>query len=204
MIKAFRAVFVAVPVLIVAGCASLNPAAVANLAGFNPLEADPAVIAVAAVVSKPLRLRDGDAVLRVKLDVDDPEWRIDESISLEIVDQPSGGAVPFDQASERVQIARIAENDQKRLAAAQAKARAYKAAGLPKGKGSLSVGLSGGCVDGVVDNGRLTSRMFMKTRREGSFFPLTRTIDLRKIGGGVDFSNLPDCAAPKGPRLGSE
>ena len=93
-------------------CASLTPAAALRLAGFDPLEADPAAIAVAVRTSDRLRLRNGDVTMRVGFESKDKSLEFDEHFELQIVGgdvgTPPGGAL---SSGEHVQIAQVAVAD---------------------------------------------------------------------------------------------
>ena len=171
-------------------CASLTPAAALRLAGFDPLEADPAAIAVAVRTSDRLRLRNGDVTMRVGFESKDKSLEFDEHFELQIVGgdvgTPPGGAL---SSGEHVQIAQVAVADRARLAATQAKARAARG----KGNGSLEVAVNGGCRTGEIDPASLSFSTYMRTAVEGEFFQLTRDMSLARAFGADAIAGIPPC-----------
>lgn len=188
-----RSIAVLAGLTTLSACASLNPMALGKLASIDPLEAAPGDLSVAAVMPVPLNLRSGDVVLTIAMEAPAPYGPVKEVLPLEIV---SGGDAPGVSASpsfERIQIARVALADVARLAAAQAKARAFKATGRKDGHGSISVEIKGGCRDGAVNPGKLTAELYLRTKPDEKFFALTRSIDLRKLLGEEAIARLPAC-----------
>lgn len=177
-------------------CASLSPTALTKLAGLDPLEISPEQVSVAAVMPVPLRLRSGDVTLRLKVDAPEPSDRIDETLFLEVVSGDDAPGVSVSPPFERVQVARIAEADRVRLAAAQAKARALRATGNARGTGSLSVMVGGGCRDGVIGSGALKAQIYMRSKAEDGYFRLS-SIDLRKLIPENALAMLPSCEGAK-------
>ena len=66
------------------GCMAANPRTLYELSRFDPLNADPADIAVAVKTDRKLHLRQGDVVLRMALDSDDKSRAFDERFVLAI------------------------------------------------------------------------------------------------------------------------
>ena len=131
-------------------CASLSPMSLTKLVGLNPLDIAPEQMSVAAVMPVPLRLRTGDVVLHFAMDAPAPYGPVNETLPLEIVAGDNAPGVSASPSFERIQVARVAQADVARLAAAQAKARAFQATGRKDGHGSISVTISGGCRDGAI------------------------------------------------------
>ncbi len=175
------------------GCASVNPVALARLASFDPLSADPAAISVAVVAPKSIRLRDGDATLKLALDAANPKWRFDETIELEVAVLAGAEGIAHDPARETLTMARIGEADLARMRAAQQKALAHKATGEGKGKGSISVGVGGGCTIAPLPEGPLAVSIYMRTDPAGDYFQLVGGQDLRKLAGGKLVDNIKPC-----------
>ncbi len=178
----------------ISACASVNPVGLAKLAALDPLSADPAQISVAARLPEALKLRTGDLVMIVKTNgVEGPE-AIDETFSLAVTEAVAGDAgviVPTD--GERLQTARVAPDDMERLRATQAKARAMKAAGKHKGKGSLTVSAKGGCKTSELGDGALKMNLYMKTETSGEWFPIVSALDLRRALGEEMLAKIPPC-----------
>jgi hypothetical protein len=178
-------------------CASLNPMALTKLAGLDPLGIAPEQMSVAAVMPVPLRLRTGDVVLHFVMDAPAPYGPIDEKLPLEIVASDNAPGVSASPSFERIQVARVAEPDRARLAAAQAKARAFKATGRKDGKGSISVTITGGCRDGAVNPGALTAEIYMRSKVDETYFRVS-SVDLRKLLPEDVLAKLPLCEDAKG------
>lgn len=178
-----------------AACASLSPGAVASLAGFDPFSADPAALAVAVRTTQALRLRTGDVSLRIALATDDPAEAFDETLRLSIVDDPDASGITVEPGRrETVHVATVAPEDRPRLAAIQARARAYEAAGKPKGRGTVAISVSGGCRTGEIDAGEARLSTYLRTAAGQPFFALTREQPLASALAGVPLERLPPCA----------
>ncbi|MBE1204706.1 hypothetical protein [Aminobacter carboxidus] len=182
--------------LALSACGSLNPMALTKLAGLSPLEIAPEQISVAAVMPIPLRLRTGDVVLHFVMDAPAPYGPIDEKLPLEIVAGENAPGVSASPSFERIQVARVAAADRARLAAAQAKARAFKATGRKDGKGSISVTIAGGCRDGAVNPGALSAEIYMRSKIEEQYFRLS-SVNLRKLLSEDALAKLPLCEDAK-------
>ncbi|MBB6465486.1 hypothetical protein HNQ96_001344 [Aminobacter lissarensis] len=183
--------------LALSACGSLNPMALTKLAGLSPLEIAPEQISVAAVMPIPLRLRTGDVVLHFVMDAPAPYGPIDEKLPLEIVAGDNAPGVSASPSFERIQVARVAAADRARLAAAQAKARAFKATGRKDGKGSISVTIAGGCRDGAVNPGALSAEIYMRSNLDEQYFQLS-SVNLRKLLPEDALARLPLCEDAKG------
>jgi hypothetical protein len=180
--------------LSVTACASVNPVGLAKLAALDPLSADPAQISVAARLPLALKLRTGDLIMVIKSDSTEAPDKIDETFFLEVADAAPGDAGPIaPEAGERLQTARVAAGDMARLQATQSKARALKAAGSSKGKGSLSVAAKGGCTITELGSGPLVMNLFMKTDPSEGFYPIVSNFDLRKQLGNELLAKLEPC-----------
>ena len=192
-IRFFKPIFSAALFSLTA-CASVNPVGLARLAALDPLSADPAQIAIAARLPLALKLRTGDLIMVIKTDAAEGPDKIEETFYLEVADAAAGDAgVIAPEAGERLQTARIAPADIAWLKAAQANARATKAAGGNKGKGSLSVAAKGGCKTAEPAQGPLIMNLFMKTDESAGFYPIVSSFDLRKQFGGDLLAKLEPC-----------
>jgi hypothetical protein len=179
----------AAAVLILSGCASLAPSAVGKLAGFDPLSADPASVAVAVRTDRRLWLRTGDVVLRIALEAEDGGTGFDESFELMV--SPDGGDAVAGLAAdddEHVLVARVAPADRARLAETQAKARAARG----KGRGTFEVAVKGGCRTGAIDPG-VAASTYLRTGADETFFALTRNVRLARAIGADAVAAIPDC-----------
>ncbi|MBN9232509.1 MULTISPECIES: hypothetical protein [Phyllobacteriaceae] len=193
MIKHVFRVSALVAALLAAGCASITPSALVRLATMDPLAADPAVLSVAAVMPAALKLRNADVVLDFSLEAPAPYGPVHEVVPLEIVDGDATPGVVASPTFEHIQQARIARADVERLSAGLAKARAFRATGRSDGKGSITVTIKGGCRAGAVGNGPLIAAIHMRSKPGEKFFPLTTSIDLRKLLGDAAIAMLPAC-----------
>lgn len=177
-----------------AGCASLSPGAAVNLAGFDPFSADPAALAIAVRSTEALRLRTGDVSLRIAMAPDDPDAAFEETLRLAIVNDATVSGIDVEpERRETVHVALVAPDDRARFAAIQARVRAYREAGKPNGRGTLSIRVSGGCRDGEIEAESARIATFMRTVEGRPFFPLTRDQPLATMLAGVPLERLPPC-----------
>jgi hypothetical protein len=175
-------------------CASVNPIGLAKLAAMDPLATDPAQLAVAARLPEALKLRTGDLVMTVKTEGTTGTDAIDEAFLLDVKEAKAGEAgVIVPQSGERLQTARVAAPDIDRLRAAQAKARAVKAAGGKKGKGSITINVRGGCRTAELPAGPLNLNIFMETGKDGSWFPVVSNLEVRKALGADVIGKIAAC-----------
>ncbi|MCX8567430.1 MULTISPECIES: hypothetical protein [Hyphomicrobiales] len=173
-------------------CASLSPMALTKLVGLNPLDIAPEQMSVAAVMPVPLKLRTGDVVLHFAMDAPAPYGPVNETLPLEIVAGDNAPGVSASPSFERIQVARIAQADVARLAAAQAKARAFQATGRKDGHGSISVTISGGCRDGAINPGALVAELYMRSKPDEDYFRMS-SVNLRKLLPADAIAKLPMC-----------
>jgi hypothetical protein len=175
-------------------CASVNPIGLAKLAAMDPLATDPAQLAVAARLPEALKLRTGDLVMIVKSEGATGPDAIDETFLLDVKEAKAGEAgVIVPQTGERLETARVAAPDIERLRAAQAKARAIKAAGGKRGKGSISINVRGGCKTGDLPAGPLNLNIFMESEKDGGWFPVVSNLELRKALGADVIAKIEAC-----------
>lgn len=179
-------------ILALAGCASLAPGAAGMLAGLDPLSADPAALSLAAVMPVPTRLRNGDVAMTVTVDAPAPLGRIEETYRFDVADGRGTGGVVVNAGTERAHALALSAESVGRLRALQAKVRAAKASGV-HGRGGFTVGISGGCLDGPLGDGPLIAQVFMRTETGGAYFPLLKSVDLRKLAGEEALARLPAC-----------
>lgn len=173
-------------------CASLSPMALTKLVGLNPLDIAPEQMSVAAVMPVPLKLRTGDVVLHFAMDAPAPYGPANETLPLEIVAGDNAPGVSASPSFERIQVARVAQADVARLAAAQAKARAFQATGRKDGHGSISVTISGGCRDGAINPGALVAELYMRSKPDEDYFRMS-SVNLRKLLPADAIAKLPMC-----------
>jgi hypothetical protein len=175
-------------------CASVNPMAMAKLAALDPLSADAAQISAAARLPDSLKLRNGDLVLRIKIDSKDSGMRLDERFLLDVRDGKPGDAGTISTLpGERLQLAKVAEADLPRLSAVQAKAKAHKAKAQHKGEGSLSISIEGGCKTAEPSTGALPISIYLSTEVESGYYPVISNMDLRKQFGNDLIAKIEPC-----------
>ncbi|MGB8818927.1 MAG: hypothetical protein WCC66_13500 [Rhizobiaceae bacterium] len=180
--------------LALSACASVNPVGLAKLAALDPLSADPQQITVAARLPQSLKLRTGDLMMVVKTIETEGADKIDETFFLAVSDASPGDAgviLPAD--GERLQTAKLAPQDLERLRTTQAKARASKAAGGGRGKGSLTVSAKGGCKTADFGDEPLKLNLYMQTETNGEWFPVVNALDLRRALGEELLAKIPAC-----------
>jgi hypothetical protein len=175
-------------------CASVNPMAMAKLVALDPLTADPAQISAAARLPQSLKLRNGDLVLRIKIDSKDSGIKLDETFALDVRDGKRGDAGTISaEPGERLQLAKVAQADLPRLGAVQAKAKAHKAKSQQNGEGSMSISIQGGCKTAEPDAGALPISIYLSTDAESGFYPVISEMDLRKQFGNDLIASIVPC-----------
>jgi hypothetical protein len=177
-----------------ASCASVNPVGLAKLAAMNPLTTEPSQLSVAARLPDSLKLRTGDLIMVIETEGAAGPDKIEETFLLEVKEAKAGDAgVIVPESGERLQTARVAIADLARLTAAQGKARALKAGGGTRGKGSISVAVQGGCKTGEPSAGPLMLNIFMETEKDGGWFPVVSDYDMRKSFGDDVIAKIVPC-----------
>ncbi|MEM7491396.1 MAG: hypothetical protein AAF390_19955 [Pseudomonadota bacterium] len=158
--------------LLLSACGAVTLPGLRAAGSLDPLGTPPEAIAVAISLPAELRLRDGDATVRLALEGDDGPL-VDETVPLALVDAPGpdGSAL-----GDRVVVARFGPAAAARFAAAQAEIRRLRAAGT-EGRGSLSVAVRGGCLTGPLGD-TLPVATWLRPAPDADFLPLTRRGDL--------------------------
>lgn len=161
---------------LLSGCASLSPRTLWALSQINPLNADPAAIAVAVGMQEQWQLRDGDGEMRLMFMLEGANSpAVNELFALQsrLTDD---GSTPPPLVGEAVYRVEIAAADHERLRLAQQRIRQFRADGL-KGEGSFSIQVKGGCYHGRMP-ATLLVRTFIQTDPEVGFLPLSSQLDL--------------------------
>lgn len=163
------------PAALLLGCASLNPAGLLALSGFNPLGANPSDYTVAVAVPEALSLRDGDAVMSVSHMPDDPNVQeVFEEFPLSLSADAIGPRPP--QEGEAIYVMKFTPAVAEDLRLVQHQIKESRQAGVT-GKGSISVRVSGGCLtDQTAETLPIT--LWLRTRPDGKFVPLIVGRDL--------------------------
>ena len=161
---------------LLSGCASLSPQTLWALSQFDPLNADPAAIAVAVGMQEQWQLRDGDAEMRFMFMLEGANSpAVNELFALHSA-VAADGTTPPPLVGEVVYRVQIAAADHERLRLAQQRVRQFKADGL-KGQGTLEIEVMGGCHHGPLP-ATLMVRTFIQTDPDVGFMPLSSQLDL--------------------------
>ncbi|OOG68278.1 hypothetical protein B0E45_18335 [Sinorhizobium sp. A49] len=181
---------------VLAACAALNVGSLEKLSGIDPLRSDPAELRVALLVPEALSLRRGDATLGIS-------WKADGSpldtrrFALQ-VQSGNAGAPDLTERMRNGQTLYVltpTSIDAERLRDMQEKIAATKG-GEAKGRGSLSVGFSGGCWTGAFPADRkLTVDAWIRTRSDERYFQILSGLDVMDLLHQSGVKALPACAA---------
>ncbi|MEM6481950.1 MAG: hypothetical protein AAF681_08905 [Pseudomonadota bacterium] len=158
-------------------CGAVTPAGFMAVSRLDPLTTPPGDIAFALEVPQTLRLTDKDAELRLRLidDQDTAEVWVDERVPLEI--RPASETELSGARTDRaLYVATVSERDAETLAAAQRQILDIRAQGQ-RGRGSLSIQVVGGCLQGESLDG-LPVSTWLQTDPSADFVPLTRERDV--------------------------
>ena len=169
---------VLVPLLaVLSGCLSVTPRGLVEMAGFDPLQMNPAELGAGLGVPSSIRLADGDAMIELAWQVQgEPGPRVNERFLLEISDSSELASTPMPARGERIYIGRLSGLDSVRMKDVQQRILRYRAEGL-EGRGSFSISLRGGCTSAPPLT-ELPFRTFVKTRSESSWVEMTRRTDI--------------------------
>lgn len=177
----------------VSACGHLTPAGLLTAARFDPLRTPPDRIVVALQVPMTVRLSDGDATIRIAFAEDDARL-VDVAVPLSI--RPGDGSAPSsDTTEETTYVARLEGPDAARFASAQRDILRYRALGS-EGKGSLSVTVTGGCLDGPALEAFPVST-WLSPGPDAAFVRLTRRADAFDFWP-EDLPRLKPCDDPEG------
>ncbi|NRP17635.1 hypothetical protein LPJGGPFB_00857 [Ensifer adhaerens] len=181
---------------VLAACAALNVGSFEKLSGIDPLRSDPAELRVALLVPEALSLRRGDATLGIS-------WKADGSPldTRRFALQVQSGNAGAPDLTERMRdgqtlyVLTLTPADEERLRDMQEKIAATKGTET-KGRGSLSVGFSGGCWTGAFPTDRkLTVDAWIRTRSDESYFQILSGLDVMDLLHQSGVKALPACAA---------
>ena len=107
---------------------------------------------------------------------------------------PAARGVPFDRETQRVTMARVPRADFERLSVAQKRGRAFRESGRKDGKGSLSIGVQGGCHAGPLPEGELPVSIYIRTEPRVDYLPVLSGVDLRQVEEGAVAARIRPCA----------
>ncbi|MEM8822143.1 MAG: hypothetical protein AAGF30_00895 [Pseudomonadota bacterium] len=153
------------------GCTAVTMPGLRAASGLDPLTTPPEAIAVAVSLPNQMRLRDGDAVMRIALDGPNGPL-VSETVPLTLVETPG----PSGTASgDRVFVTGIEPAEAARFAAAQAEIRRLRATGID-GRGSLGVAITGGCLTAPLGD-TLPVATWLRPGPDADFVLLTHRSD---------------------------
>lgn len=169
-------IFMCLTAAALAGCSSVSPAGLIAAARLDPLETPPGDIAVAVSVPDALRLRDGDAVMYLGFVPDDPAAvaPVAATVPLSVSE---GRAGPREaQSDERIYVFGFSSQTAAQLEDVQTRIKTLQAEGV-QGKGTLSIGVEGGCLTGDLGDVLLVGT-WLRTGSEAKFVTLTNATNL--------------------------
>ncbi len=186
--------------LALAGCSSISPAGMIAASRLDPLETPPSDLAVAVSVPRQMRLRDGDATMYLAFE---PE---DSSISPVAATAPlsvttNGDGPPSPRPEMLTYTFSFGPEAAAQLAATQTQIKNLRAQGV-EGKGTLSIGVEGGCLTGDLDDHLLVAT-WLRTSPNADFVQMTRETDLLDVLSDEDrvelLANLEACRGTSFP-----
>jgi hypothetical protein len=146
------------------------------MAGFNPLQMNPAELGAGLGVPQSIRLADGDAMIAMTWQVrGEAAPRVNERFLLQISDSSEIVGMPPPLRGERIYVGRLSSLDSVRMRDVQERILRHKSEGLV-GQGSFSINLRGGCTTAPPLT-ELPFRTFVKTGSDSSWIETTRRSD---------------------------
>ena len=177
--------------LLDAACSSLVPSTTARLAQLSPLEAGPAAIALALILTPGLAVPEGGAnmVVEAHRKATGETLRGDYTLASAPGDPAPFAAPPGGSAT----LYHLAGKDILPLRELQAKVAAWKEAEPEATNGSLNMGLTG-CTIGDGPSDDATGSVFIRTEAGGPFLPLIREASIRALIGPALFAAIAPCS----------
>lgn len=168
--------YLTLAVLGVAGCVSLNPVTMMRLATMNPIEADPAVIAVQLTLPEGVGVAEGTAAMTISANFAGTEEELEQRFELEITGD----------------VWRIAQADQDALRALQRRVIVAEEADPDGTTGSFSVGFEPCAIgEGPTDDARIS--MAVQLDAGGGFLPLVNRARVADMYDAADIDALEPC-----------
>lgn len=179
---------------LLSGCASLSPRTLWALSQFDPLNADPAAIAVAVGMQEQWQLSDGAVEMRLMFIFEGANSPVVDELFVLHSRPADDDTTPLPLVGEVVYRVEIAGADYERLRLAQKRIRQFRADDL-KGEGSLTIQVMGGCYH-EPKPATLLVRTFIQTDPEVGFLPLGNQLDLLTELEQTDLDELNTRIAP--------
>lgn len=177
--------YLTLAVLGAAGCVSLNPMAMVRLATMNPIEADPAVIAVQLTLPEGVGVAEGTAAMTISANFAGTEEWLEQRFELENTGD----------------VWRIAQTDQDALRALQRRVIVAEAADPDAVNGSFSVGFQPCAMgNGPEEDARVS--MAVQLDEGGGFLPLVNRARVAEMYDAADIDALGSCDRQEPSRSG--
>lgn len=195
-VKAFSHAVFGLSLLALSACQGLPTSPMARLG--NPTDLDPAEVKFAVRGPSVLQVRDSDFKLTVRFEHPSLAQPIEKSYSLE-----QDTATPLPQAvetglkpEEHAEVFGFGPATIKALRQLKQEMQQRRTESEP-GKGSIAVGIGGGCKTGPLPKGPLYISVYAQTHQDQGFFEMIPQMDLRQLmqANGVKDDAIPDCKA---------
>jgi len=164
---------------LLSACGSVTPAGLMAAARLDPLETPPAALAVAVSVPQGVRLQDGDAVLRLAFQPEDPAQAEAVGIEVPLSVRADPSAPEATVSDDLVYVLQLNARDAARMADAQRQIIALRAAEVA-GQGSLGIEVTGGCLISTMPD-TFPVATWLRPKPAGDWVPLTRRRDLLNV-----------------------
>ncbi|MEO0917319.1 MAG: hypothetical protein AAFY31_10120 [Pseudomonadota bacterium] len=163
------------------GCASLDPGTARQLAGLDPLTADPQDFVVSVDLPNGIGLQPGSVVLSLQArsaasGQTGGEWSLDRVNTVD-------GLVSY----------RVAPGDLPDLQAVQSMAAKWEAEDPDGTDGSLSLSVGPCRLPNVTLDKDLSVSAFLTLETDGPMLPVLRDVSVRRFLSGEALRNLPEC-----------
>jgi hypothetical protein len=180
--------------LCLSACSYTDPATVGQVAALSPLQADPAVLAVALQLPKELVVPKDGATLAV--DVTRADTGATRALTFALQAQSGAVAGVPETAGEILTVYRLTPTDVARLRDLQAEVAGWKAESPPADtSGHLGLGLAACTRAGRLDP-RARGAAWVRLQADGPFLPLIPDSALRDVLGAALFDAIAPCDGP--------
>jgi len=171
--------FAMVVAAFLSGCGSITPGGLIAASRLDPLETSPSNLSFAVSVPEALRLRDGDAELELAFlpDGNTPDQPVAVNVPLSLRAGPDGPRQA--EPGETIYVLSLTPNAATQVSVWQGQVKALRARGI-EGKGSLGIGMAGGCLIRPLTDG-FPFATWIRTDAGAEYVQLTRNADLFKL-----------------------